>query len=93
MAVHKARHEVGVRDLRRELSRWLDLVAEGDEITVTERGTPVARIVGVDSEDALARLAEAGLVQRPTRPRRPARGIPRARARGSVADLVADQRR
>ncbi len=92
MPVHK-RREVGVRDLRRELSRWLDLAGRGVEVVVTERGAPVARIVGVEGDDALADLSRAGLVQLPTRPRPRAGSIRKVRAKGSVADLVADQRR
>lgn len=36
---------VGIRDLRRNLSRLLDRVAEGDEIVVLRHGKKLARIV------------------------------------------------
>jgi prevent-host-death family protein len=89
----RRRLEVGVRDLRRELRRWLELAGEGVEIVVTERGRPIAKIVDLDSESGLERLRRAGLVQMPTRPRPRAEELDPVRARGSVSDLVADQRR
>jgi prevent-host-death family protein len=87
------RIEVGVRDLRRELRRWLDRAAAGTEIVITERGRPIAKIVDLSAESGLERLRRAGLVQMPTRPRPRAEEFEPVRARGSVSDLVAEQRR
>lgn len=36
---------VGVRELRQNLSRYLDRVKDGETLTVTERGHEVARLV------------------------------------------------
>lgn len=36
---------VGVRELRQNLSRYLERVKAGETLTVTERGTEVARLV------------------------------------------------
>ncbi|CAA7620209.1 Prevent-host-death protein [Magnetospirillum sp. LM-5] len=36
---------VSFSDLRRHLSTYLDQVAKGDEIVVTSRGRPIARLV------------------------------------------------
>jgi prevent-host-death family protein len=36
---------VGVRDLRQNLSRYLERVKDGETLTVTERGHEVARLV------------------------------------------------
>ncbi len=41
----RATKTVGVRELRQNLSRYLDLVKEGETLTVTERGSVVARLV------------------------------------------------
>ncbi|WP_334141061.1 type II toxin-antitoxin system Phd/YefM family antitoxin [Rhabdothermincola sp.] len=87
------RVEVGVRDLKNNLSRYLDRVREGEEIIVTDRGRPVARLSALDhSTDRLAELVAAGVVRPPTRTTRtrPARRIA---PKGPVSDLVADQRR
>ncbi len=37
--------KVGVRELRQNLSRYLDRVKEGESLVVTERGREVARLV------------------------------------------------
>jgi prevent-host-death family protein len=36
---------VGIRELRNNLSRYLAAVRKGEEVLVTDRGKPVARIV------------------------------------------------
>jgi prevent-host-death family protein len=41
--------EVNVRDTRDRLARLLDAVEAGEEVVVTRRGTPVARLVPVDA--------------------------------------------
>lgn len=87
------RSEVGVRDLKNNLSRYLDRVARGEEVVVTEHGRPVARLTKLEpSMDRLAALIASGAVQAPTSNarRRPARRI---KSSGSVSDLVAEQRR
>ena len=40
---------VGVRELRQNLSRYLELVKEGETLRVTERGHEVARLVPSNS--------------------------------------------
>jgi prevent-host-death family protein len=84
--------EVGVRELRGRLSDYLARVREGQEVVVTERGMAVARIVPLSGERALDRAIAEGLVSpAPQRARtRPSR---RTRSRGSVSELIADQRR
>lgn len=82
---------VGVRELRDSLSKHLAQVREGETVVVTDHGRPVARIVPVDHEDPLERLIAEGRVTPPaTRKKRLPRRI---QARGSVSDLVAEQRR
>lgn len=86
--------DVGVTELRARLSDWLAKAAEGDEIVITDRGVPVARLVGVDATPTLVRLTEAGVISRPGTTVRPrARGRKRPRARRPVADHVSEQRR
>lgn len=93
MAVATTRSEVGVRELKNNLSKYLERVCAGEEVVVTDRGRPVARLSAIDaSTDRLADLVEAGLVRAPTRA---TRGRPprRIQAKGTVSDLVAEQRR
>ena len=86
------RIEVGVRDLKNNLSRYLDQVEAGVEVVVTDRGRPIARLSGIADEptDKLAALIEAGLVRPPTSKVRQ-RPLP-LHASGSVSELVAEQR-
>jgi prevent-host-death family protein len=80
-----------VRELHDRLSEHLDRVERGSEVTVTRRGRPIARLSAIDGEDPLQDLIRRDLVTPPSRARRPRR--PQVRARGSVSDLVAEQRR
>lgn len=83
--------DVGVRELRDGLSRHLARVRAGHTITVTDHGTPVARIVPVGVPTSLERLVAEGRVT-PGRRRHRARPAP-VRTAGTVSDLVGEQRR
>lgn len=81
--------EVGIRALRADLSRWLKRVEAGEEIVVTDRGKPVAKITPADGRSKLDELIARGLVQpapRPVREKLP----PPIEAKGTVSDLVRD---
>lgn len=84
--------EVGIRELRNHLSKYLDRVRAGEELVVTDRGTAVARILPMDEPRPFDRLVRDGLVEpAPSMARqRPSR---RAKTKETVSDLVADQRR
>ncbi|HSL56520.1 MAG TPA: type II toxin-antitoxin system prevent-host-death family antitoxin [Acidimicrobiales bacterium] len=85
--------EVGIRELKNGLSRYLDRVRAGEVVIVTDRGRPVARLSGIDdTHDRLADLVIAGVVRPPTATSR-RRPSARIRAKGTVSDLVAEQRR
>ncbi|HVD22864.1 MAG TPA: type II toxin-antitoxin system prevent-host-death family antitoxin [Lapillicoccus sp.] len=83
--------EVGVRELRDNLSRYLDRVRDGDEVVITDRGRAIARVVPIGAERVLDRLIAEGVVTPARRPKRRA-GKP-IKTKGTVSDLVADQRR
>ncbi len=86
--------DVSVSVLRAELSGWIDRVRAGEEVVVTERGTPVARLVPVAAAPLLEQLTEQGVLGRPRRADRPpARGQGRVHADGPVAALVEEGRR
>ncbi|MEP6892251.1 MAG: type II toxin-antitoxin system prevent-host-death family antitoxin [Gaiellaceae bacterium] len=63
--------EVGVRELRENLAEWLARAAAGDEIVVTERGTPRVRMTAATAESVLDQLIREGRATPPRRPRRP----------------------
>jgi prevent-host-death family protein len=84
-------YEVGVRELHDRLSEHLERVERGAEVVVTRRGQPIARLSSVDGADPLEDLVRRGLVTLPARARSARRA--HVSARGSVSDLVAEQRR
>ncbi len=84
--------DVGIRDLRDNLSRYLDRVRRGDELVITDRGSAVARLVPMEGGRALDRLIAEGVVT-PAGKQRRSRPEKRVHARGGVSDLVAAQRR
>jgi prevent-host-death family protein len=85
--------EVGIRELRAGLSRWIARVRSGEELIVTDRGTPIARVVPIDRTSAYERLVAAGLLVPPRVGRRGRRRPVPVRTDGPVSDLVAEQRR
>jgi len=60
--------DVGIRELRADLSRWVKRARAGEEVVVTDRGKPVARLVPVDGERKIDRLIREGVVTPAPRP-------------------------
>jgi prevent-host-death family protein len=86
--------DVAVSTLRAELADWIERVRGGEEVVVTDRGTPVARLVAIDTAPLLEQLTREGVLSRPRRGQRPAAsGAPRVHARRPVSELVGEQRR
>ncbi len=58
---------VSVSDLKARLSEHLRHVARGEEVVVTDRGAPIARLIGIDADGVwgLERLAAEGGVRLP----------------------------
>ncbi|MBW1903506.1 MAG: type II toxin-antitoxin system prevent-host-death family antitoxin [Deltaproteobacteria bacterium] len=62
----------GIKDVKNNLSRLLNQVKAGEEIMITDRGRPVARIVKENQGDksiyaALGPLVQRGLIALPSR--------------------------
>ncbi|HVA61539.1 MAG TPA: type II toxin-antitoxin system prevent-host-death family antitoxin [Mycobacteriales bacterium] len=86
--------EVAISSLRADLASWVDRARSGEEVVVTDRGVPVARLIPIDTAPIIARLTREGLLGRsPQRDKPTATGRRRAPTKGPVADLVTDQRR
>lgn len=84
--------EVGVRELRDNLSEWLDRAAAGEDVIVTERGRPKVRLSAATGEHILDRLVREGRATAPTRARRPL--PPALEVEGNpVTDALLKQRR
>jgi len=82
--------EVGIRELRADLSRWLKRVENGEEILVTDRGRPIARITSANGRSKLDDLIARGLATPAKRRPTPETMLPPIKARGTVSDLVRD---
>lgn len=84
--------EVGGRELRHHLSRYLDQVRDGREVTGADQERAVARLVPLEAPRPLDRLiAEGPVTPAPTTKQRPSPG--QVRSQGTVSDPVAGQRR
>ena len=84
--------EVGVRALRADLAHWLE-VARTSDVVITERGTPVARLVPIGEHPGLERLIARGEA---IPPRRPATRIDLSQLpaiEGTLSEFVHEQRR
>ena len=89
---------VGIRELKRQLSKYISLVREGETVIVTDRGKPVARLERIPTPPvglppSLQRLADEGrLIYKP-----PSRDLPAPISMlpgdKTLADYVSEQRR
>lgn len=61
--------EVGVRELRENLSEWLDRAAGGEDVIVTERGKPKVRLSPATGEHILDQLVREGRARAAKGPR------------------------
>ena len=85
---------VAATEFRAQLRHWLDCARAGEEVVITERGVPVARLSGIDSTPMIERLTAQGVISAPKsseRPRAADQQLPRPRV--PLSELVSDQRR
>jgi prevent-host-death family protein len=85
--------DVAISEFRAGLREWVERARRGEDVIVTERGLPVARLVAVDAAPALERLEREGLVTPAASERPRASTRSRVQATGPVAELVTDLRR
>ncbi len=64
----KTTRNVPVADLKARLSEHLRRVKAGHEVVITDRGTPVARIVPITGGRGVDALVRDGLARGPIRP-------------------------
>ncbi len=82
--------DVGVRELKQRLSEYLERVARGEVIRVTDRGRPKAILTGIRQEQAVARGINEGWLK-PGDLAEPV-AVPRVRARKRALELLALRR-
>ncbi len=87
---------VGVAELKAKLSEYLDSVKAGEEVVVTERGKPVARLSRPDPVSGeVEELVKSG-VARPPRKKLPTDFFTSVRPEdpdGSILESLIDERR
>ena len=79
------RVDVAISALRAELASWVARAQAGEEVVVTDRGIPVARLTGIDTAPLLEQLFRSGVLSRPQRSERPVARSCRAATRGTNA--------
>lgn len=90
--------KVGIKETKNKLSQYLARVKAGEEVIITERGQPVARIIREDSRtrslrEALASLSRRGMVSLPSR-RLEKEGLTGMRVPGKpVSEMISEDRR
>jgi prevent-host-death family protein len=85
--------EVSVTAFRADLKKYLDLVRAGEEIVVTDRGVPVARMTPVGEAEWLEQLTREGILSRPLAPKQKVAVEDLIKADGSVTDYIIEMRR
>lgn len=88
----------GIKEIKNNLSRFLVRVKAGEEVMITERGKPIARIIKENSKNlairtALAPLMEKGLVVLPGRSLKKDRLSCYEAAGKLVSEMVVEDRR
>ncbi len=53
---------IGVRELRRDASRWLARVRAGESVVVTDRGRPIAQMVPLHEVEGYEALVAEGRI-------------------------------
>lgn len=90
---------VGVKELKNHLTQYLHRIKNGEEVIVTERGTPIALIQPIKGADKavsleakLARLAAQGVVALPTQ--KPLRRVRLVKVSGKpISKAIVEDRR
>lgn len=84
--------QVGIRELRDHLSRYLEQVKAGERITVTEHGRPIAELVRFGLSPTLQRLIAEGRATAPTAEFDPTRRLKPIKVEGGVSRFLDDVR-
>lgn len=88
---------VSIRELKNRLSHFLRLIKEGESLIITDRGTPIGRIVpiaqeGKSLEEHLAAMKRSGQLEWSGRKLATHKPVAKVRAKRSVSDLLVEDR-
>jgi antitoxin (DNA-binding transcriptional repressor) of toxin-antitoxin stability system len=86
--------DVPAAEIRAHLIEWLDRLHGGVKVVVTDRGVPIARLLGISAIATPQRLTADEVIGEGIPARRPkATGRSRPRSRRPVSEIISDQRR
>jgi len=85
---------VNVRELKSRLSHYLRLAKAGESVEITERGTPIGRIVPTSApiEDRIEAMARSGLLLWNKHKLKPRAPVACVRGKRTVAELLVEDR-
>lgn len=83
--------DVGIRELKQRLSEYLERVAQGETIRVTDRGRPKALLSPILDDEAIERGMRAGWLSPPIE-QAPPRTVQRAKASKRTLELLREDR-
>ncbi len=63
-------HQASLREINQQLARYIKSVEQGDEVIITRRGKPIARLVPIAAERRLSPEQSAALARSLERMRR-----------------------
>lgn len=90
--LYSGRVDVSITELRANLATWLAHAQQGVEVTITDRGTPIARLVPVGTAALVKDLTDRGVLGMPAPgPRTRATGRRRVPMIGTLADVPRDE--
>lgn len=86
--------QVSIRELKSRLSHYLRLTKAGESVVITDRGTPIGRIVPAAApvEERIEAMVQTGLVLWNRKKLRPMPPVAKARGKRTVADLLIEDR-
>ena len=89
--------QASIVQLKAKLSAYINQVRQGEEVLVTDRGGPVARLIPYQARagehaELLHRLAKEGTVRLPTAPSRSPWPLPSVKSSASVLQALLEER-
>lgn len=86
--------QVSIRELKSRLSHYLRLTKAGESVVITERGTPIGRIVptAAPTGERIEAMVQAGLVLWNRKKLRPLTPVAKTRGTRTVAGLLIEDR-
>lgn len=89
----------GIRELKNHLSAYLRKVKAGETVTITDRGTPIGRIVPAEDrdrrtlEEKLRILQDSGIAEWSGKKLQPREPVAENKSDRMVSDLLLEDRR